>query len=56
MTEAITVPVDAVVGTGIKQAVKRGLGNGYFEPCPETSWRLGDRAAIAGLIKVSDII
>jgi RND family efflux transporter MFP subunit len=47
MPEAVTVPVDAVTNTGLKQTVFVERGSGYFEPRRvETGWRLGDRVEI----------
>jgi YHS domain-containing protein/multidrug efflux pump subunit AcrA (membrane-fusion protein) len=44
---AVTVPVDAVVDSGVRQIVFVDRGNGYFEPRPvETGWRAGDRVEI----------
>lgn len=44
---AITVPVDAVVDSGIQKTVYVDKGNGIFEPRKvETGWRHGDRAEI----------
>lgn len=40
MPEAITVPADAVVDSGLKKTVFMDLGNGFFEPRQvETGWR-----------------
>jgi hypothetical protein len=44
---AVTVPVDAVIDSGVRQIVFVDRGNGYFEPRPvETGWRVGDRVEI----------
>jgi Cu(I)/Ag(I) efflux system membrane fusion protein len=43
----ISVPVDAVLDSGLKKTVFVDRGNGYFEPRKvETGWRLGDRMEI----------
>jgi Cu(I)/Ag(I) efflux system membrane fusion protein len=43
----ISVPVDAVLDSGLKKTVFVDRGNGYFEPRKvETGWRLGDRVEI----------
>ena len=47
LPEAVTVPVDAVMNTGLKKTAFVDRGNGYFEPRKvETGWRLGDRMEI----------
>ena len=44
---AITVPVDAVLDSGLKKTVFVDRGEGIFEPRPvQTGWRLGDRVEI----------
>jgi membrane fusion protein, copper/silver efflux system len=44
---AITVPIDAVLDTGLKRTVFVDEGNGFFEPREvETGWRLGNRVEI----------
>jgi YHS domain-containing protein len=44
---AITVPVDAVLDSGLKKTVFVDRGNGFFEPRQvETGWRFGDRVEI----------
>ena len=46
---AITVPVDAVVDSGLKKVVYVDKGNGYFEPRRvETGWRYGNNVEITG--------
>jgi YHS domain-containing protein len=46
---AITVPVDALIETGLKKTVYVDLGDGYFEPRPvETGWRFGKQVEITG--------
>jgi RND family efflux transporter MFP subunit len=43
----ITVPVDAVLHTGLRKTVFVDLGNGFFERRQvETGWRMGDRIEI----------
>jgi membrane fusion protein, copper/silver efflux system len=47
LPEAITVPADAVVDSGIRKTVFVDLGNGYFEPRRvETGWRVDDRIEV----------
>jgi RND family efflux transporter MFP subunit len=49
MPPAITVPVDAVLDSGLKKTVFVDLGNGFFEPRRvQTGWRGGDRVEITG--------
>jgi RND family efflux transporter MFP subunit len=44
---AITVPVDAVLDSGLKKTVFVDMGNGYFEPrSVNTGWRHGGRIEI----------
>jgi RND family efflux transporter MFP subunit len=44
---AITVPVDAVLYSGLKKTVYIDAGKGFFEPRDvETGWRFGDRVEI----------
>lgn len=44
---AITVPVDAVLESGLRKTVFVDRGNGHFEPrLVETGWRFGDRVEI----------
>ena len=44
---AISVPVDAVLDSGLKKTVFIERGDGYFEPRQvETGWRLGDRVQV----------
>ena len=46
---AITVPVDAVVDSGLKKVVYVDKGNGYFEPRRvETGWRYGNNVEVTG--------
>lgn len=43
----VTVPVDAILHSGLKKTVFVERGNGYFEPRQvETGWRFGDRVEI----------
>jgi Cu(I)/Ag(I) efflux system membrane fusion protein len=43
----LTVPVDAVLDSGLRKTVFVDLGNGFFEPRQvETGWRLGERVEI----------
>ena len=47
LPSAITVPVDAVLDSGIKKTVFVDLGKGIFEPREvETGWRMGNRMEI----------
>jgi RND family efflux transporter MFP subunit len=49
LPQAITVPVDALLDSGLRQTVFIDLGNGFFEPREvQTGWRLGDRVEIVG--------
>jgi Cu(I)/Ag(I) efflux system membrane fusion protein len=44
---AVTVPIDAVVDSGLQRTVFVDRGNGYFEPRRvETGWRFDDRIQI----------
>ena len=44
---ALTVPVDAVLDSGLRKTVFVDRGNGFFEPRQvETGWRMGDRVEI----------
>ncbi len=44
---ALTVPVDAILDSGLKKTVFVDRGNGYFEPRRvETGWRFDDRTEI----------
>jgi YHS domain-containing protein len=46
---AITVPVEAVLDSGLKKTVFIDLGNGFFEPRKvKTGWRFGERVEITG--------
>lgn len=55
---AVTVPVDAVLDSGMHKTVFVDRGGGYFEPRHvETGWRLGDRVAItSGLMPGERIV
>ena len=44
---AITVPVDAVLDSGLRKTVFIDVGNGFFEPrSVDTGWRFGGRVEI----------
>ncbi len=44
---AVTIPVDAVLDSGIRKTVFVDRGNGFFEPREvETGWRIGNRVEI----------
>jgi RND family efflux transporter MFP subunit len=55
---AITVPVDAVLYSGLKKTVYIDLGNGFFEPRNvDTGWRFGNRVEIVkGLVPGERIV
>lgn len=47
MPAAVTVPVDAVINSGLRRIVYVDHGDGVFEPRQvETRWQLGDRIAV----------
>jgi RND family efflux transporter MFP subunit len=47
LPEAVTVPVDAIVDSGLRKTVFVARGTGLFEPrSVETGWRFGDRVEI----------
>ena len=47
LTDALTVPADAIVDSGLRKTVFVDRGEGYFEPRQvETGWRLGDQVEI----------
>ena len=47
LAPAITVPVDAVLDSGLRKTVFVDVGNGFFEPrSVETGWRFGGRVEI----------
>jgi multidrug efflux pump subunit AcrA (membrane-fusion protein)/YHS domain-containing protein len=49
---ALTVPVDAVLDSGLKKTVFVERGNGFFEPREvETGWRFGNRMEITKGLK-----
>jgi membrane fusion protein, copper/silver efflux system len=49
LPDVITVPVDALIDTGLKKTVYVDLGGGYFEPRRvETGMRLGKQVEITG--------
>jgi YHS domain-containing protein len=54
----ISVPVDALLDSGLKKTVFVDRGNGYFEPrLVETGWRYGDRVEIVkGLVPGERIV
>ncbi len=57
MPEAVTVPADAVVDTGLRRTVFVDRGSGAFEPREvETGWRLGNRVQIASGLKPGERI
>jgi RND family efflux transporter MFP subunit len=44
---SVTVPVEAVIDSGLRKTVYVNRGNGFFEPRQvETGWRFGDRVQI----------
>jgi multidrug efflux pump subunit AcrA (membrane-fusion protein)/YHS domain-containing protein len=48
MPEAVTVPADAIVDSGLRKIVFVDRGNGHFEPRRvETGWRVGDRVQVS---------
>lgn len=45
--EALTVPADAIIDSGLRKTVFVDLGDGYFEPRRvETGWRVGERIQV----------
>ncbi len=51
----LSVPVDAVLDSGLKKRVFIDRGNGFFEPREvETGWRLGDRVQVISGLKADD--
>ncbi len=58
LPESITVPVDAVVDSGIRKTVFVDRGNGYFEPRRiETGWRVDDRIEVVrGLVPGDQVV
>jgi membrane fusion protein, copper/silver efflux system len=55
---AVTVPVDALIDSGLKKTVFVDRGSGFFEPRHvETGWRLGDQVEITkGLMQGERIV
>jgi RND family efflux transporter MFP subunit len=54
---AVTVPVDAVIDSGLRKTVYVERGAGLFEPRRvETGWRFGDRVAIVKGLEAGDRI
>jgi Cu(I)/Ag(I) efflux system membrane fusion protein len=55
---AITVPVDAVIDSGLRNTVFVDRGNGFFEPRQlETGWRLGGQIEVTrGLMEGERIV
>jgi membrane fusion protein, copper/silver efflux system len=48
MPEAVTVPADAIVDSGLRKVVFVDRGNGHFEPRRvEIGWRVGDRVQVS---------
>ncbi len=57
LPEAITVPADALLDTGLQKTVFVARGNGGFEPRRvETGWRLGDSIEIINGLKPGEQI
>jgi len=55
--QAVTVPADAIVDSGLRKVVFVDRGNGYFEPRRvETGWRVGDRVQILKGLMVGERI
>ena len=56
--EAVTVPVDAVVDSGLRRTVFVEAGEGVFEPrAVETGWRAGNRVEVlSGLVPGDRIV
>ena len=57
LPDAVTVPVDAVIDSGLKKTVYVAKGGGSFQPrLVETGWRFGDRIEITkGLLEGEQI-
>ena len=54
---ALTVPMDAVIDSGVQKTVFVAKGNGYFEPrTVKTGWRFGDRVEISEGLEVGEQI
>ena len=58
LPEAIVLPADAILDSGLEKRVFVDLGNGFFEPRQvDTGWRMGDRVEIkAGLMAGERIV
>lgn len=57
MPEAVSVPVDAVIDSGLHRIVYMDLGDGYFEPRQvETGWRKGQRIEVVHGLSPGDRI
>jgi membrane fusion protein, copper/silver efflux system len=57
LPEAITVPADAVLDSGLKKTVFVDQGNGYFEPREvQTGLRMGNRVEIIKGLEAGEII
>jgi membrane fusion protein, copper/silver efflux system len=55
--QAVTVPADAIVDSGLRKMVFVDRGNGYFEPRRvETGWRVGGRVQILKGLMVGERI
>ena len=55
--EAVTVPVDAIVDSGLRRTVFVEVGEGVFEPrAIETGWRTGDRVEVLSGLEPGDRI
>jgi membrane fusion protein, copper/silver efflux system len=57
LPDGVTVPVDAVLDSGVRKTVFVDRGNGYFEPRPvETGWRADDKVQITNGLAPGDRI
>ncbi len=58
LSPAFTVPVDAVLDSGLKKTVFVDRGHGFFEPrSVETGWRFGERVEIVnGLMSGEQVV
>lgn len=55
LPQAVTVPVDAVIDSGLKKTVYVERGSGVFEPRQvETGWRFGDQVAIVNGLEAGE--
>jgi membrane fusion protein, copper/silver efflux system len=53
----LSVPVDAVLDSGLTKRVFVDRGNGFFEPREvETGWRTGDRIQVVRGLKAGDLV